>query len=218
MLVIILNINITNFIIGSSYGQAQNQKPLCKSLKYSFTVTKFDHCYYPNELSCLFKIVLKSFQLTSLTSSYLVNEKMHLTKTKKTIYALIVDDEYMIRNAMIRLITNELKRDTSLEVIFIEANDGIECLLAIYLATLQQIKIDFIITDENMNYINGSFASDIIKTVIKNGKFQDIPIFMSTALGKNINYSNPDIIKKVFSKPMDKNSIHDLLLLSGVIR
>jgi len=118
---------------------------------------------------------------------------------------------------MIRLITNELRKDSNIEVIFIEANDGIECLLAIYLATLKQIKIDFVITDENMTYINGSFASDIIKTVIKNGKFQDIPIFMSTALGKNINYSNPDIVKKVFSKPMDKNSIHDLLLLSGVI-
>ena len=141
-----------------------------------------------------------------------------MTKKNNTIYALIVDDEYMIRNAMIRLITNELRKDSNIEVIFIEANDGIECLLAIYLATLKQITIDFVITDENMNYINGSFASDIIKTVIKNGKFKDIPIFMSTAIGKNNNYSKPDVIKRVFSKPMDKNSIRDLLLISGVIR
>ena len=215
--IIIDKILILIIIIGSVNNSGRNQKHLVNNIKHPFSVTKFEHSYYPNELSFLFKIALKSSRLIYTLSNSLAKEKIHSIKTNKTIYALIVDDEYMIRNSMIRLITSQLTKDTNLEVIFIEANDGIECLLAIYLATLKQIKIDFVITDENMTYINGSFASDIIKTVIKNGKFKDIPIFMSTALGKNINYSNPDIVKKVFSKPMDKNSIHDLLLLSGVI-
>jgi len=135
--------------------------------------------------------------------------------TYKTIYALIVDDEYMIRNAMIRLFKNQINNKNQ-EVCFIEANDGIECLLAIYLANLKQIKIDFVITDENMNYINGSYATEIIKNVINDGKFQDIPIFMSTALGKNNFDGKQGILKKVFSKPMDKNSIRELLTICGI--
>jgi len=135
--------------------------------------------------------------------------------TNKTIYALIVDDEYMIRNAMIRLFKSQINNKNQ-EVCFIEANDGIEGLLAIYLANLKQIKIDFVITDENMNYINGSYATEIIKTVIKNGKFQDIPIFMSTAIDKNYIEEKQGIVKKVFSKPMDKNSIRELLLSCGI--
>jgi len=135
--------------------------------------------------------------------------------TYKTIYALIVDDEYMIRNAMIRLFKNQINNKNQ-EVCFIEANDGIEGLLAIYLANLKQIKIDFVITDENMTYINGSYATEIIKNVIKNGKFQDIPIFMSTAIGKNYIEGKQGILKKVFSKPMDKNSIRELLLSCSI--
>jgi len=138
------------------------------------------------------------------------------TGVNNTIYAIIVDDEYLIRNSMKRLITSHFS-DDNIEVVIIEANDGIECLLAIYLANINQVKIDFIITDENMNYINGTYASEIIKTIIKNGKFQDIPIFMSTAIGKNIIVSKPHIIKKVFSKPMDKNSIRELLVICDIL-
>jgi len=118
---------------------------------------------------------------------------------------------------MIRLLTSQLNKDYITEIYIIEANDGIECLQAVYLANLKQIKIDFIITDENMSYINGSYASDIIKTVIKNGKFQDVPIFIATAFGKNFNEGKPSVIQKVFSKPMDKNSVSELLMNCNII-
>ena len=176
------------------------------------TVTSFEHKYSHKEpKKNPFKIELKYNIISNPNSNF-----SNYPKTT-TIHVIIVDDEYMIRNAMKRLITNQLKNKDHIELIIIEANDGIECLLAIYLATINQIKIDFIITDENMTYINGTFASEIIKTVVKNGKFQDVPIFMATALGKNIIDSRPDIIKKVFSKPMDKNSIRELLVISGVL-
>ena len=130
---------------------------------------------------------------------------------KKEVFAIIVDDEFLIRNAMKRLITTQLKDNPNLEINIIEANDGIECIFAMYLANLNKIKINFIITDENMNYINGTNASEIIKNIIKNGKFGDVPIFMSTANLKNLTVAKPDIIKKVFSKPMDKKSMHELM-------
>ena len=154
-----------------------------------------------------FKFKVNSIQSSNTDSS----------KTKKELYVIIVDDEYLIRNAMKRLITSLLKDTPNLEINIIEANDGIECLFAIYLANLNQIKIEFIITDENMNYINGSPASELIKNIIKNGKFADVPIFMSTAIGKNANESKADIIKKVFSKPMDKKSMHELLQSCNIV-
>jgi len=174
-------------------------------------VSKFEYSYYPKEIMTIFKIALKTNNINFSSKS-----PRKKTGVNNTIYAIIVDDEYMIRNSMKRLITNQFS-DDNIEVVIIEANDGIECLLAIYLANINQVKLDFIITDENMNYINGSYASEIIKTVIKSGKFQDIPIFMSTALGKNITDSKPSIIKKVFSKPMDKNSIRELLMICGIL-
>ena len=178
-----------------------------------FQTSNFDYKYNPSDAKNTFKISLKTNLINQSPNSI----ERDLTKETKIVYALIVDDEYMIRNAMKRLITNQLSKEKNLEVVIIEANDGIECLLAIYLANINQIKIDFVITDENMNYINGTYSSEIIKTLIKSGKFQDIPIFMSTALGKNIVDSKPHIINKVFSKPMDKNSIRELLMICGIL-
>jgi len=170
----------------------------------SLDIEKFMHNYFADETKKLFQISLKTINSFGNNSNI--------------IYAIIVDDEYMIRNAIKSLITNQLIKDNNIELVLIEANDGIECLLAIYLANMNQIKIEFVITDENMNYMNGSYASEIIKTIIKNGKFQDIPIFMSTAVGKNTNDYKPNIIKKVFSKPMDINSIRELLCICGLIK
>ena len=170
----------------------------------------------------IFEISLKTkiYEFNELSKSYTnveVNNPMSLINTKrKKVFILIVDDEFIIRNAMKRLITTELKKD--IEIIFVEANDGVEFILAVYLANLNQIKFNFIISDENMSYINGSHAIEIIKLVVKSGKFQDVPIFMSTANSTiEANYANSDKVRKVFSKPMDRNSIRDLLMICDIL-
>ena len=168
-----------------------------------------------NKFEYIFQMSLKTYYLES--NIELKHKTLSDTKiNKRNIFVLLVDDEFIIRNAMKRLLTLELKE---MDVVFVEANDGVELILAIYLASLNQIKFDFVITDENMNYINGSHAIEIIKVITQSGKFEDIPIFMSTALGKGIidaNSLSSDKVKKVFSKPMDKNNIKELLAICNI--
>jgi len=150
-----------------------------------------------DEIDQFFKIKLKTTVIRSL-------------KGRKRIVILLVDDEYIIRNSMKRLFSGTLK-EFDVEIVFIEANDGVESVLAVYLANINQVKIDFVVTDENMNFMNGSYASKIIKNLIQIKKLHDFPIFMSSAIGNNYIEGTEDI-KKVFSKPMDKNKIKEILL------
>jgi len=125
---------------------------------------------------------------------------------------IIVDDEHMIRNSTKRVIFKTIEgcsKNVSCKVI--EAADGIECILALYIANLIQIKIDAIISDETMTYISGSYSSKIIDNIMKDGKFAQTPMFVSTALSHtNIGDKYSGFVKKIYSKPLDKNSVKDI--------
>ena len=173
----------------------------------TFTISSFnlDFCTAKSigsELENYFKFELKT--------SILYSPKKEVSKAKKRFVIIIVDDEYIIRNSMKRLFTSVLNDYYNLEIVFIEANDGLECIFSVYLATLHQLQIDFVITDENMNYMNGSCAAKIIKNLVQNKKIIDFPIFMSSAIGNNSN-DNLSCIKKVYTKPVDKNNLKEIL-------
>ncbi len=69
---------------------------------------------------------------------------------------LVVDDEYMIRNAVKRVFSNHLKElKSNIELEILEACDGIECILALYLYTQRNGRVDIIISDETFQ---GAFA------------------------------------------------------------
>jgi len=114
---------------------------------------------------------------------------------------------------MKRAITSEFKTlNQNIELTIIEANDGIEGLLALYLASNKNIKIDCIISDETMPFISGSFFSKILSDLVSKGSLKDIKMFMSTALNETSikdNYSKS--VKKIYSKPLDKNSVKDII-------
>ena len=126
---------------------------------------------------------------------------------------LIVDDEIFIRNAMKRVFSVEFKAlNKNIELTIIEANDGIEGLLALYLASNKNIKIDCIISDETMPFISGSFFSKILSDLVSKGSLKDIKMFISTALNESSikdNYSKS--VKKIYSKPLDKNSVKEII-------
>jgi len=126
---------------------------------------------------------------------------------------LIVDDEIFIRNAMKRVFSVEFKAlNKNIELTIIEANDGIEGLLALYLASNKNIKIDCIISDETMPFISGSFFSKILSDIVSKGSLKDIKMFISTALNETSikdNYSKS--VKKIYSKPLDKNSVKEII-------
>jgi len=133
-------------------------------------------------------------------------------KNTITMKIILVDDEFLIRNSVRRVITKHCESlKENIDLTIIDANDGIECLIALYIANKNQIGITTIISDENMAYMNGSASSKIIQDVIINGKFEDIPMFISTAVTNNDykgNYSK--MVKQIFPKPIDKRCIKDI--------
>jgi len=126
---------------------------------------------------------------------------------------LIVDDEAMIRSAMKRVITNEFKSlSHNIDLTIIEANDGMECILAIYLARQMNLAIDGIISDETMPFISGSYCSKIILELISNGVIKDINMFISTSLtDSNLIENYSKVVKKIFPKPINKSNVRDLI-------
>ena len=140
------------------------------------------------------------------------DKEQDLGEVKKYIL-LIVDDEIFIRNSMKRVVSREFKElNKNIELTIIEANDGIEGLLALYLARSKNLKIDCIISDETMPFISGSFFSKILNDIVSKGSLKDIKMFISTALNETSikdNYSQS--VKKIYSKPLDKNSVKDII-------
>ena len=79
-----------------------------------------------------------------------LNKNLEVTVEKYVF--LVVDDETFIRSAVRRVIISELKLvNKYIDVMIIEANDGLECLLAINLLNKMNININAII----MVYGNG---------------------------------------------------------------
>ena len=96
-----------------------------------------------------------------------------------------------------------------------EASDGMECLLALYVAKNKKIRIDAIISDETMPFITGSHLSKIIDDLISKGSLSslsDIKMYISTALSHtNIHGMYSKIVRKIYSKPLDKNLIQEII-------
>jgi len=114
---------------------------------------------------------------------------------------------------MKRVFSGEFKAlNKNIELTIIEANDGIEGLLVLYLASNKNLKIDCIISDETMPFISGSFFSKILSDIVSKGTLKNIKMFISTALNESSikdNYSKS--VNKIYSKPLDKNSVKDII-------
>ena len=84
----------------------------------------------------------------------------------KKLCIIITDDENLIRKSVIRVIDKYFTSlKINLELTIIEANDGIESIIAVYSAISQNIHVDLIISDETMKYVSGSMSADIVQTI-----------------------------------------------------
>jgi len=147
-----------------------------------------------------------------LTTSHFEFKGNSKDEKKKYVF-LIVDDEAFIRSAVKRVITAEFKSlNQNIDLNIVEAADGIECLIALYLSKNMNIKIDAIISDETMPFISGSYCSKIINEVVSNGGLKNVNMFISTALSDtNIQNNYSKVVKKIFTKPIDRNSIKEII-------
>jgi len=123
---------------------------------------------------------------------------------------LVVDDEKLIRQSQINIIKKFLgKKNTLFEIE--ECQDGIECLFKIYVGIVDGIKYDLIITDETMNFMNGSFMAKILKKLITDNIIHEIKIFMVTSYDPE-NYADLQgtILEKIYTKPISMNIVEDI--------
>lgn len=135
----------------------------------------------------------------------------HKLSSKKI---LIADDVSTIRSSIKNILTTLFSK-TQEEYDIIECTDGIEILNKIYelYSYSGEVVISCLITDQFMNFMNGSDAIRIIHSLESEHKIKKIPIIVATAFQDEININNilsvnPD---KILNKPVNKVVLHNAL-------
>ena len=130
---------------------------------------------------------------------------------------LIVDNDINYRKSSFEIISKYFKKRLNYKLDYIEASDGIECLSEVYKNTLENKKINCIVMDENMRFLNGSKCSKILYKLSKKNCFQKIPIFVLTSnelTSIRIKF-NQNIVDKIFSKPLIYEIMDEIFNLSN---
>lgn len=126
-------------------------------------------------------------------------------ENNKKVYALVVEDDQILRNSNVNAIT-KFFAEKGIEVYIDENADGIECLYKIFKGFSKEKKYTFIVTDEEMNAMNGTMMTNIIKNLIEGKRFYPIKIYLSS--GNNI--VNEEMTKRyegIFPKPLTQECV-----------
>jgi len=149
--------------------------------------------------------------------SYLASDKTNLNnkntdfeilsrKFTSKIRILVVDDEKLIRQSNINLITKYFKyKPINFQVY--ECEDGFDCLNYIYQAKLVGINFDYIITDQTMNFITGTLLSDFIWLLVEHKIIKEINMFLLTSYSSSLFDKHRNRFKLIFSKPLKMDNL-----------
>jgi signal transduction histidine kinase/CheY-like chemotaxis protein len=123
---------------------------------------------------------------------------------------IVADDEVTIRQSTIRLLSRTLKKK-NINANILEASDGIECLYHYYINNREGKNINCIISDETMAYMNGSTLSQLLNNLSKD-KNLTLPSFYILTAYENLSLGNAiGAINDVFTKPLRKQHIEEIL-------
>jgi signal transduction histidine kinase/CheY-like chemotaxis protein len=123
---------------------------------------------------------------------------------------IVVDDDIVIRQAAIRLLQKSFK-EKNLNVKLFEASDGIECLYIYYNLIKDGKTISFILSDETMTHMNGSYASQILDNISSHKNFNHVPFYILSAYENLAIGSCKEAVNGIFTKPLRKQYIEELL-------
>jgi len=166
----------------------------------------------------------KNLIISALQDKYLNNNEEIISYIDNRVYTnedyllkkkiLIVDDHKIIRNSIVFLVMKCIKlsnKENEFEII--EGRDGIDILYNIINDQFNNNLIKCIITDENMEYINGSLAIQIIKDMEKNKKIKNVVIGSMTAFQDELNISKitSSGVNQILQKPCTEKMIQDFL-------
>jgi len=124
---------------------------------------------------------------------------------------VVVDDHKLVRTNTINLIKKSLSALNINDYNIVEGSDGIDLLNIV--RKDEKCKIKCILTDENMEYLNGSEAVKILRKLEQNNKINSQHIVSITAFDdvgtrKNILDSG---VNTILSKPCTKSNIIEIL-------
>jgi signal transduction histidine kinase len=137
-----------------------------------------------------------------------VQEEMNYTFNDKNVkYVLVIDDEIITRKSTIRVISN-FCNENGINIKIIEGSDGIECLYLYYQAYKKGANISLILTDQCMNYMNGSVSAKILNEVNTNRDLPHIPLYIVTAYESFT--QNGDGLDGTYTKPLTRNTMKEI--------
>jgi signal transduction histidine kinase len=116
---------------------------------------------------------------------------------------ILVDDEVLPRQATLRLI-KKFFENKNVNVNVLEGNDGIDCLALFYKAIQNKVKIDFILSDETMNLLNGVDCATLLKKIYSDKVIEPIPFFILSAYESMDSFEG---VKLIFTKPLNENKL-----------
>ena len=147
----------------------------------------------------------------NLPNVQLISEKNLIHELEKKLI-ILADDNQLINICSKKIISDILRENEISDFEIICVNDGID-ILKLYFNNEETERIKLIITDENMDYLNGSEAIKIIRNIEKLKLKKKINII---SLSCNEEKSTVEIILKagadfILIKPLSKQSIKALL-------
>lgn len=121
---------------------------------------------------------------------------------------MIVDDELILRTSL----ENQIKKffsekNKNVEIILCE--DGAECIGQLFSCLKNGININAIVTDQNMQLINGNILAEVVSKLKTVGRVNDI-MLVSNSSGSCLNFSNSslnNLFALNFSKPPNKKQL-----------
>ncbi len=124
---------------------------------------------------------------------------------------IICDDSSLIRQSL-KLILIQIP-EVVLKYNIIECRDGIEILMKMIDDQVEGNRIKAILTDENMEYMNGSESIKILKRLESNNKIKKCYYFSITAFEDEATKNNIKSagIEEILSKPPSKSLVLSLL-------
>jgi len=153
---------------------------------------------------------------SSKSSEKECNNNSGFLKDKKKI--LITDDNFFIRSSLKNILL-ELNKEKKLNFEILEGNDGIDILKEIIEHHRTESAIDIVLTDEKMEYLNGSETIKILRMLERENKVKKTIIVSLTSFEDE---QSKNLILKagadyLISKPSTKNQIYNVLVKFGIV-
>jgi hypothetical protein len=128
---------------------------------------------------------------------------------KETFNVIVANDETLTRQATIRILEKAAKNH-NIKLNIISSSDGLETIFLIYKSLNMGISISFVLSDENMNFINGLESSNILCRIVEKNKLRTIPFFLLSA--DDLNPNRLMLPGKIIRKPLSLEKAEELLL------